>query len=166
VNGDTIFQIKDFKMEPTFIFKLENSDQQSDPGSTTFSILTETPDLIIVRTSTVTEKVIAGPNSFRSKIKNAFYYVDKTKNKAYVISSFYNDYLGEKQNPRPIETQTGDQRYFGEEAVSLLKKINAIKSDPDIKILNRETFLNIGRELTENDNPILFIGTLTSEKDF
>jgi hypothetical protein len=165
VSGDTIYQIKDFKIKPSFIFDPQNNmiSPESEVGRTTFSIISETPAFMIVGTFTVTERVAVNKNAFRSKGKSTNYYIDKIKNKAYIISSFYNDYLGEKQGPAILRNQTGDFRYFAVDAISLLKKINNITLNKDIKIINRDQFINLGLQLTENDNPVLFIGQL-SEK--
>jgi hypothetical protein len=163
VNGDTIFEIRHFDKYPSFIIDPQNNliSSESDLGRTTFSIQTETPELMIISTFTVTEKESVGPNAFRSKGKSANYYIDKRKNTAYLISSFYNDYVGEKQGPGIIRNQTSDLKYVDIEALSLIKKIDKIKLDPNIKIINRELFIILGLGLKEDDNPVFLIGKIT-----
>jgi hypothetical protein len=162
VNGDTIFNLRDSRMQPSFIFDPQNNliSSESDIGRTTFSVQTETPEFMIIGTFTVTEKESTGPNSTRSKGKSANYYIDKGTNRAYIISSFYNDYVGEKQGPAIIRNQPSDLKYVYMEALSLIKKINKIKLDPNIKIINRDQFINLGVELKEDDNPVLIIGKI------
>jgi hypothetical protein len=81
-----------------------------------------------------------------------------TSDKPFLISTFYNDFLGEMQNPSQLRNQTGDQKYFSIEAISLLKRINEIKMDSQIKIKNRDEILKLEIGLKESDNPILLVG--------
>lgn len=43
--------------------------------------------------------------------------------------------------------------------MSLLKKIDWLKLNPDIKVVDRKRVINLENGTTENDNPILIIGT-------
>jgi hypothetical protein len=163
VDGDTIFLVKNYQMEPCFIFDRQNDfHNQDEVGWTTFSVLAETTDLLIVSTSTIKERVELGPefgpNAYRSSGISACFYVDKISNKPFLISTFYNDFLGEMQNPSQLRNQTGDQKYFSIEAISLLKRINEIKMDSQIKIKNRDEILKLEIGLKESDNPILLVG--------
>ena len=136
---------------------------ESDLGRTTFSIQAETPAFMIISTFTVTERESIGPGAFSSKGKSANYFIDKGKNKAYLIASFYNDYIGEKQGPSIIRNQTTTLKYVYIEALSLIKRINKVKLDPNIEIKNRDQFLKLGLELKEDDNPILLIGKIAKK---
>ena len=160
VDGDTIFLIKNYQMEPCFIFDRQNdlSSAQNRVGQTTFSVLAETNDFLIAGTSTIKERVEVGPNAYRSSGIAAYYYIDKINNKPFLISTFYNDFLGEKQNPSQLRNQTGDLKYISIEAISLLNQINVIKMNSGIKIKNRDEFLKLELGMTENDNPVLLVG--------
>jgi hypothetical protein len=168
VSGDTIFQVNGFKIEPCFIIDVKNKivNNENDIGHTEITILAETPVFILIQANTITAKEIIGEKTIGYSNKEKYYYIDKVRNRPYQITSFYNDFTGLKVRQLitlGFEYQTCDLKYVSIDALSLLKQIEKIKSDPKIKILNRESFINLEKGITSDDNPILLVGKLTRD---
>jgi hypothetical protein len=168
VFGDTIFQVNGFEIEPCFIFDINNKivDNENNIGHTEITILAETPGFILVQANTMASKEIIGEKTIGYSSKEKYYYIDKVRNRPYQINSFYNDFIGLKVRQLislGFEYQTSDLKYVSIDAISLLRQIEKIKSDPEIRILNRESFLNLEKGITSNDNPVLLVGKLTKE---
>jgi len=49
------------------------------------------------------------------------------------------------------------QKYISVEATSFLSTILRLKEDPTIQIKDRNRIIEIGRNMTESDNPVLVI---------
>ncbi len=162
VNSDTVFLIRRDHMEPFFIFDAGNNELGPDIqiGRTTFTILEETPDFFILKTFTITTKEQMGEKAFRYKGKRRLILVDKVKKQARYISPFTNDFTGEKLNPYYAKFQSNGIFFMSIDAFSFLKKAEKIKPNPGLEIKNRDRFLKLSEELTENDNPVLLIGNV------
>jgi hypothetical protein len=162
VNSDTVFLIKKNHLEPFFIFDAGNNALGPDVqiGRTTFSIVAETPGYFILKIFTITTKEQMGEKAFRYKGKQQLLLIDKKNERAHYISSFYNDFTGEKLNPYYAKFQSNGIFYMAIDAYSLLEKIEKVKSDPNLEIKNRDDFLKLSEGLTENDNPVLLIGKI------
>ena len=162
VNSDTVFLVKEDQLEPCFIFEAGNIGLGSDVqiGRTTFSILTERVDFFIINTFTITSKEQMGGKAFRYNGKRHLILVDKINMHAHYISPFYNDFTGEKLNPYYAKFQSDGTFYTVMDAFSLMERSVIVRSDPDLRVKNRDGFLNLSKVLTENDNPVLLIGNV------
>lgn len=161
VYGDTIFQLNDFQMEPCFIFEIDKKlvNPENDIGHTKITVLTESPDFILIETYTINSKDVIGENTIGYTGKYKYYFINKLNKSPYLINSFYNDFTGEKLRQLiSFEDQISDLKYISIDAFSLLKKINRIKLDSGIKVKSRDAFINLGVGMTENDNPVLLVG--------
>ncbi len=162
IYGDTIFSVNGFTFEPYFIFKANGTANTTpDIGETTIEVFADAASFLIFQVSTTTNKRIEGGTTFFES-KQKYYYVDLFNKRPYLIAEFYNDLSGERENPVFFQNQTSDLKYISYEAISYLRRIDALKKDPGIKILNREKFIKPGDGLTEDDNPILLTGKFSN----
>lgn len=162
IYSDTIFQVNGYQIEPYIVLDADNTriNPENEIGKTNSTIFIETTNFIIIQTDKITSKEVIGENTIGYQGSKKYFYVDKLHNRPYVISKFNNDLLGQQQDPISFEDQSSNTKYISIEAISLLKRISAIRRDPSIKIKDRNTILNLEDGLTENDNPVLIIGTL------
>lgn len=162
INSDTIFQVNGYKIEPSLILDANNTliNPENEIGKTNTSIFIETSNFIIIQTDKITSKEVIAENTIGYQGSKKYFYVDKLHKKTYLISKFYNDLLGLQQNPISFEDQISRTKYISIEAISLQKRISDIKNDANVKIKDLNTILKLEDGLTENDNPVLIIGTL------
>jgi hypothetical protein len=112
---------------------------------------------MIVSLNITTNKIIEGETTL-FETKKKYYFVDLLKMKPYLISEFYNDLSGERQEPIFFQNQTSNLKYISYEAVSYLRIITALNKDSKMKVLNRDKFIKLGDGMTEDANPILLSG--------
>lgn len=159
--GDTVFLVKNFTIEPYLIMDANKSKNIPDyeVGSKMINIFLEGTDFIILQIYEVTEKKLIGENTTGYESIQKYFYVDKTMNKAFIISHFKNDLFGFEEDPISFADQSSSRNYINLEPLSLLKRIERLKSNPDIKVIDRKRIMDLGTGVTENDNPILITGT-------
>jgi hypothetical protein len=158
---DTVFLVKDFAIEPYLILDANKSKNIPDyeVGSKMTNIFLEGTDFIILQIYEVTEKKMIGENTTGFESIKKHFFVDKTSNKAYIIYHFNNDLFGFEEDPISFADQSSSRNYIYLETISLLKRIERLKSDPQIKVIDRKRILDLEVGVTESDNPILITGT-------
>ena len=104
-----------------------------------------------------------GQNAWYYRTDTNIIYIDKEEDKAYLVSSFYNDFTGRHEHPGILRFQPDGTVFMPIDATTLLQDIKKVKSDPEIKIKNREDFLKLAEGMTENDNPVLIIGKVNPD---
>lgn len=154
--SDTIFQVNNFSIDPYIIFK-GTSRQGSEIGSNNFEIFLETPEFFIVKSSVIKSKEALGQNTVGYVTVQEDYLVNKITKKMYVISKVENDLNDLPVYPFSMMDQISPKKYIIVEAVSFLNTIARFKKDPDKQIKDRVKIMDIGRGMTETDNPVLII---------
>lgn len=158
---DTVFLVKDFAIETYLILDANKSKNipAYEVGSKMINILLEGTDFIILQIYEVTGKKMIGEKTTGFESIKKYFFVNKTSNKAYIISHFYNDLFGFEEAPVSFADQSTSRNYIYLETISLLRRIERLKSDTHIKVTNRKRILDLEVGVTENDNPILITGT-------
>ena len=161
INSDTIFHVKGYQIEPIIVLDADNSSisTSDEIGKTKINISIETSDFLIIQTDKVISKDVIGVNTIGYTGTKKNFYFDKLQKKAFIISKFTNDFTGQELDPSFFEDQSGNIKYISVETISLLKRIKALKSEPQIKIKDRKLIIDLGEGMTENDNPVLITGT-------
>jgi hypothetical protein len=158
---DTVFLVKGYTIEPFFILDANKSKNIPDyeVGSKMINVFLEGTDFMVLQIYEVTEKKMIGENTTGFESIKKYFFVDKTSNKAYIISHFINDLFGFEEDPISFADQSSSRNYIYLETISLLKRIERLKSNPKIKVIDRKRIIDLGIGVTENDNPILITGT-------
>lgn len=161
INSDTIFKVNGYQIEPVIVFDADNSSISTpdEIGRTNINISIETSDFFIIQTDKIISKDVIGENTIGYTGTKKNFYFDKLRNRAYLVSSFTNDFTGQKLEPTFFEDQFGNIKYVSVETISLLNRIKALRNDPQIKVKDRKFIIDLGEGMTENDNPVLITGT-------
>ena len=161
-NSDTIFTVIHNRFTPDYIFNSDckGSHDKQKPGDVLFSLVADTKRYFLLR-KFVVDKIKPVEGGFATYYSNVgLIYVDKDKNKASTVTSFKNDFTGESSlsNPSPFQSNG----YFVQpiQAIKILELIKNAEENEDLKISNREQFIDLKNKIDENDNPILLIGKL------
>jgi hypothetical protein len=155
--NDTIYNVTNFELKPYIIMDASQPKNTPDHevGSINIKIFLEASNFIIIQTDETTAKEIIGENTMGFPGIKKYYYVDKVRMKAYKISNFINDLFGFEEDPISFEDQSSIIKYIYIEPLSLLKRINRLKLNPNLKVTDRDRILSLENGTTENDNPIL-----------
>ena len=89
--------------------------------------------------------------------------VDEETTNITKIYAIYNDFIGYKSNSIVFHIQQDGTVILLYDALTFIEYVDNIKTDPSIKVKNRENLIRLAENMTENDNPILLIGKMKIE---
>ena len=162
LNGDTIFQLTGYQLEPYIIIKSNDplGDSDNKIGSSNIEVLIETPNCFLVNYSILKSREVIGPGTIADQSISKEYYIDKSKGKAYLISKYIDDYIGDQVLPYSLINQASPRAYISVEAAVLIRQAKKIESDLKIKIKDHDKIINLANGISEFDNPVLIVESL------
>ena len=165
VNSDTLFKINGDVLEPYYIFHTGRTteDMRAKVGDISFVITSETKAYFIIRKYTITKVERFDNGNGRTGVMTngsvQYIFVDKNRGSASVIyPDLRNDFLGKQFEFMPNAVFNSEHFLMEISAISLLKIVKQIKENKDIIVKSREQLISVGKDVSEEDNPILLIG--------
>ncbi len=156
--SDTLFRVIEDMLNPYFIICSKESYNDDEPsGKKSFEVILETQGYLILK---IFQLRVA--NSLRGSRpqdqKSHMIFFDKKEMKAYNISSFVNDFTGEKISSGQISIKNDNYFFMLIDAFSLIKIVEMQRSEPDNTIQGIDRLSVLANSSTENDNPVLLVG--------
>ena len=133
----------------------------SDLNKITFNILAETDKYFLIKTFAVTSIEMINEGTYIYDGNRDFVYIDKLAKKAYRVSRFFNDFLGEEISPKDSFKMQNNGIFFMQiDALHFLEKVAKLKSNSEIIVKNKDRLFEFAEGLDVNDNPVILKGVL------